>query len=54
MVKILETLAVLPEGTELRADLRPMHLYAQLESRGFTGQSEEQDDGSVLTIIRRS
>lgn len=56
MVKILETLSALPDGTELRArtDRRPMHLYAQLEARGFHGQTEEQNDGSFVTIIRRS
>ena len=56
MVKILEMIAALPDGAELRArtDRRPMHLYAQLESRGFTGQTEEQNDGSFITIIRRN
>mgnify|MGYP001555463945 FL=1 len=55
MVKILETIATLPDGAELRArtDRRPMHLYAQLEERGFTGQTEEQGDGSFITHIRR-
>jgi uncharacterized protein (DUF2249 family) len=54
MVKILEMIAALPDGAELRArtDRRPMHLYAQLESRGFTGQTEEQNDGSFITIIK--
>jgi len=56
MVTILETLETLPAGTGLRAqtDRRPMHLYAQLEARGFNGQSEEQNDGSFITIIRRN
>ena len=55
MVRILEALADLPEGAELRAhtDRRPMHLYPQLEQRGFRGQSEEQPDGSFVTCIRR-
>lgn len=55
MVKILEALAALPGGAELRArtDRRPMHLYAQLEARGFMGESEEQPDGSYITHIRR-
>lgn len=54
MVKILEALANLPEGTGIRAytDRRPMHLYAQLEARGFTCQSGEQNDGSFITHIR--
>ena len=54
MVKILEALAVLPAGAELCAhtDRRPMHLYAQLEERGFAGETEEQNDGSFITKIR--
>jgi uncharacterized protein (DUF2249 family) len=54
MVKILEALAVLPAGAELRAhtERKPMHLYAQLEERGFAGQTEEQNDGSYITKIR--
>ncbi|HKW28046.1 MAG TPA: DUF2249 domain-containing protein, partial [Verrucomicrobiae bacterium] len=54
MVKILETLAALPEGAELRArtDRRPMHLYTRIETRGFKGETEEQTDGSFLTHIR--
>jgi hypothetical protein len=55
MVKILEALATLPAGAELRGrtQRRPMHLYAQLEERGFSAQTEEQSDGSFLTYIRR-
>ncbi|MDD5138749.1 MAG: DUF2249 domain-containing protein [Verrucomicrobiales bacterium] len=55
MVKILEALAALPAGAELRAhtDRRPMHLYAQLEDRGFGGETEEQNDGSFITHISR-
>lgn len=54
MVKILEALATLPAGTELhaRTDRRPMHLYPQLEERGFTAETLEQTDGSFLTQIR--
>jgi uncharacterized protein (DUF2249 family) len=54
MVKILEALTGLPAGAELRAhtDRRPMHLYAQLEERGFAGETEEQNDGSFITKIR--
>ena len=54
LVKILEALESLPAGTRLRArtDRRPMHLYAQLEQRGFTGESVEQADGSFVTIIQ--
>ena len=55
LVKILETLAALPAGAELRActDRRPMHLYAQLTERGFAAVTEEQTDGSYITHIRR-
>jgi TusA-related sulfurtransferase len=55
MVKILETLATLPESAKLRAqtDRRPIHLYAFLKERGFCGESEEQSDGSFITHIRR-
>jgi uncharacterized protein (DUF2249 family) len=54
MVKILEAIASLPSGASLRArtDRRPMHLFAQLEARGFTGESVEQTDGSFITHIR--
>lgn len=55
LVVILEALTSLPEGAEMRActDRRPLHLYALLEQRGFTGKSEEQHDGSFITTIRR-
>ena len=54
MVKILEAVTALSPGTTLRAhtDRRPMHLYAQLEDRGFIGESQEQSDGSFITHIR--
>jgi uncharacterized protein (DUF2249 family) len=53
MVRILEALSSLSRGRELRAhtDRRPMHLFAQLEARGFKGESHEQADGSFLTRI---
>jgi uncharacterized protein (DUF2249 family) len=55
MVRILEAAGGMPEGTVLHAktDRRPMHLYAQLEARGFRGETEEQSDGSYITHIRR-
>lgn len=55
MVTILEALADLPDSAKLRAhtDRRPMHLYAQLEERGFAGETEEQTDGSFITQIHR-
>ncbi len=54
LVKILEAVAMLPEGARLRArtDRRPVHLYAQLEERGFVGETEEQPDGSFVTHVR--
>jgi uncharacterized protein (DUF2249 family) len=55
LVTILEALGTLPVHAELsaRTDRRPMHLYAQLEERGFTGESQEQSDGSFITHIHR-
>jgi uncharacterized protein (DUF2249 family) len=55
LMTILEALADLPKNGELRArtDRRPVHLYSQLEDRGFSGASEEQPDGSFITSIRR-
>jgi len=54
IVTILEALERLPNGAQLRArtDRRPMHLYAQLEERGFVGDTEAQPDGSFVTRIR--
>ncbi len=54
LVKVLEAVAAMPQGARMRAhtDRRPMHLYAQLEERGFIGESEEQADGSFITLIR--
>jgi len=56
LVKILEAVSSLRHDSELRAqtDRRPIHLYAQLEVRGFTSQTEETKNGSFITHIRRS
>jgi uncharacterized protein (DUF2249 family) len=56
MVRILETLESMAEGTVLHAktDRRPMHLYPQLELRGFVGETEQLSDGSFVTRIRRN
>ena len=56
LVMILEALARLTGRTDIRArtDRRPMHLYSQLEERGFTGKTEEEKDGSFVTTIRRA
>jgi len=55
LVTILESLPTLPANAELQArtDRRPMHLYPELEARGFNGETEEQSDGSFITHIRR-
>jgi uncharacterized protein (DUF2249 family) len=55
LVKILESLSALPAGSEVRArtDRRPVHLYPHLAERGFTAETEEQADGSLITSIRR-
>ena len=56
MIAILEALAALPDWAELHAytDRRPVHLYPQLEARGFTGSTEELPDASHLTRIHRA
>jgi uncharacterized protein (DUF2249 family) len=55
MVRILEALATVPNGSVLYAktDRRPMHLYAQLEARGFSGETHAAGDGSYITRIQR-
>lgn len=55
MLQILAVLDVLPSGRELRAqtDRRPIHLLAELDSRGIAHASEEQPDGSWLNVFRK-
>lgn len=55
LMKILEAVATMPPDTTLCAHTRwrPALLYAELETRGFIGESQEQSDGSYLTNIRR-
>ena len=55
LVKILESLPQISDDTELKAhtDRRPIHLYAQLDERGYVGRTEEQKDGSFATYIHR-
>ena len=55
MVTILEAVESLPDWAELHTltDRRPIHLYPQLEARGFAGKTEESPDGSFITRIRR-
>jgi uncharacterized protein (DUF2249 family) len=54
LVKIMEGLTRLEKGDLLRAhtERRPMHLYSLLETRGFSGESTEQPDGTWITEIR--
>jgi TusA-related sulfurtransferase len=56
MVRILEAAAAAAQDDELRArtDRRPMHLFPQLEARGFRTECVEQPDGSFLTLIRHA
>ncbi len=54
LLVILEASATLPNGAELRAQLdrRPMHLYPELERRGFTSQTEETENGTFIIHIQ--
>lgn len=55
MMQILAALEMLPAGRELRArtDRRPIHLLAELDTRGISHASEEQPDGSWLNAFRK-
>jgi uncharacterized protein (DUF2249 family) len=55
LVTILEAAATLPGDAEIlaRTNRRPMHLYPELESRGFSSETKEETDGSFITYIRR-
>lgn len=54
MVRILEALATLPPGAQLRArtDRRPIHLFPLLEQRGFQADTTEAPDGGFVSTIR--
>ena len=56
LLKTLEAIARIPAGTTLKVHTRwrPALLYAELEKRGFIGESQEQSDGSCITHIRRA
>lgn len=56
LLKTLEVVATLPTGVTLKVHTRwrPALLYAELEKRGFIGESEEQSDGSCITHIRQA
>ncbi|MEW6304115.1 MAG: DUF2249 domain-containing protein [Verrucomicrobiota bacterium] len=56
LVMILEALETLPPDADLlaRTDRRPLHLYPQLEARGFSGATQQHADGSFMTLIQRA
>ena len=56
LMKTLEAIGTLPEGATLQIHTRwrPALLYAELEKRGFIGESEDQPDGSCITNIRHA
>lgn len=55
LVKILSELPALQPGESLRAhtDRKPMHLLDALTERGLSSTTEEQADGSWITLILR-
>ncbi len=55
MIRILNATETLQEGGRLRAhtERRPIHLYAELTRRGLKHVSEDQSDGSCITMISR-
>jgi len=55
MIRILSAADKLQTGGNLRAhtERRPIHLYAELASRGLNHVSEDQADGSCITTISR-
>ena len=55
LMVILEAVAHLPTNVDLEAftDERPIHLYEQLGTLGFTGETKQGVDGSFITYIRR-
>lgn len=56
LVRILEALATLPPGGELRArlDRRPVHLFPELEARGFTAETTAATGGGCVVVIRHA
>jgi len=56
LMKTLDVVAMLPADATLQIHTRwrPALLYAELEKRGFTSESQEQSDGSCITHIRRA
>ncbi|OAM90054.1 DUF2249 domain-containing protein [Termitidicoccus mucosus] len=55
MMRILEAVESLAPGAELAAltDRQPIHLYPELDTRGVAHTSEQQQDGSWRTTLRR-
>ncbi len=56
LMKILAAVESMAAGSVLRAhtDRRPLHLYPELTARGISHVSEEQADGSWITILQRA
>lgn len=56
LMKIMEAVTAAPPGEEVRArtDRKPVKLYEHLQERGWKSESEQLEDGSYLTRIRRS
>lgn len=56
LLKTLEAVATMPADTTLKLHTRwrPALLYAELEKRGFTAESQDQPDGSCITHIHRA
>jgi len=56
LLMTLEAVAGLPADVILKVHTRwrPALLYAELEKRGFIGESQGQSDGSCITYIRRA
>lgn len=56
MMRILAAAEKTPVGRRLLActERRPIHLYAELDRRGFAYRCEDQPDGSVVTTIWRA
>lgn len=55
MLHILAAIETVPAGGQLRAltDRKPVHLLAELETRGISHASHEQADGSWLNTFKR-
>jgi uncharacterized protein (DUF2249 family) len=56
LIRILLALESLPAGQQLRAltDREPCHLFREAAQRGFRHQSNEQPDGSWVTLLQRA